>query len=97
MSDRSDRHDPHGPDDERVHDDEGLHPTGEGLSETPIHATYEAIAQRTDLARQLEDVLAAASAWARADGTPESRAIADALAEIAERVGEPSETDPGGL
>lgn len=83
--------DPNVPDQDRVHDDEGLHPSGEGLSETPIHANYEAMALRNDLARQLEGVVAAARAWARADDAIESRAIADALAEVQERVGAPTE------
>jgi hypothetical protein len=65
---------------------------GAGLSETPIHATYEAIAWHNDLARQLEELVVAARAWARADDTPESLAVADALAEIYDRVGEPTES-----
>jgi hypothetical protein len=77
----------------RVHDDEGLHPAGEGLSETPIHATYEAIALHNDLARQLEGAVATARALARSDGSPESHAIADALGEIFDRVGAPSESE----
>lgn len=93
MTDRDPRRTAHPDDDALVHDDEGLHPTGEGLSETPIHATYEAIAQRNDLARQLEDVVATARSWARAEGTPEAAAFADALAELYERLGEPSESD----
>jgi hypothetical protein len=93
MTDRSDRPDPQLPDEPRVHDDEGLYPSGEGVSETPIHATYEPIALRNELARQLEDVVAAARAWARADDTTEALAIADALAEIYDRVGLPSEDE----
>ena len=93
MTDRNPRNVPHPDDDDRVHDDEGFHPSGEGLSETPIHPTYEAIAQRNDLARQLEDVVATARSWARAEGTPEANGIADALTELYERLGEPSEAD----
>ena len=101
MTDRNDR--PSAPtpeeiliDDEgRVHDDEGLHPTGEGLSETPIHSGYEAIALHNDLARQLDGAVATARAWARSDGSPEAHAIADALGEIFERVGAPSESEAG--
>ena len=92
-----DRPSPHAPDDTRAHDFDGLHPAGEGLSETPIHATYEAIALRNDLARQLEGVVVTARAWARGDDTPESLAIADALAEIYERVGEPTESESDGM
>jgi hypothetical protein len=91
MTDRSDRPNAHVRDDESPLDDDGLHPAGEGLTETPIHATYEAIALHNDLARQLEEVVVAARAWARADDTPESLAIADALEEIYDRVGEPTE------
>jgi hypothetical protein len=91
MTDRSDRSNLPASEEDRVHDDGGLYPAGEGLSETPIHPTYEAMAMRNDLARQLENVLAAARAWARADGTPEAQAIADVLAELYERVGAPTE------
>jgi hypothetical protein len=97
MTDRSDRPEPREPEEPRVHDDEGLYPSGEGVSETPIHATYEAIALRNELARQLENVVAAARAWARADDTSESLAIADALAEIYDRVGEPTESESDGM
>ena len=91
MHDPEDRSTLNVPDEDRVHDDEGLYPSGEGVSETPIHASYEAIALRNDLARQLEGAVAAARAWARADEEPESAAIADALAELYDRVGEPTE------
>jgi hypothetical protein len=97
MTDPRDRPDPHAPDDTRVHDDEGLHPSGEGLSETPIHANYEAIALRNELARQLDSVVAAARAWARADDSSEALAIADALEEIYDRVGEPTESESDGM
>jgi hypothetical protein len=42
------------------------------------------------LARQLQNVVAAARAWARAEDTTEALAIAGALAEIDDRVGMPS-------
>ena len=87
MSDRDDRSKLNVPDEENVLAKDGRYPSGEGLSETPIHASYEAIALRNDLARQLENVVAAARAWSRADGEPESQAIAEALAELYDRVG----------
>ena len=89
MSDPDDRSRLNVPDEENVFAKHGLHPSGEGLSETPIHAAYEAIALRNDLARQLENVVAGARAWARADGTPESQATAEALAENYDQVGAP--------
>lgn len=92
MTDRSDPPNLHVHGAERAPDDDGLHPSGEGLSETPIHETYEAIALHDDLARQLEEVIVAARAWARADDTPESLAVADALVEIYDRLGEPTES-----
>lgn len=95
MTDRDPRSAAHPDDDALLHDDEGLHPTGEGLSETPIHATYEVIAVRNDLVRQLEDVVATARSWARADGSPGARRIAEALAELYERLGEAAEADDG--
>lgn len=99
MSDRDDRPDLNrpaaegsgldAPSEEHVYGKDGRYPTGEGVSETPIHSSYEAIALRNDLARQLENVVAAARAWARADGEPQSEAIAEALAELYDRVGTP--------
>ncbi len=79
-------------DEGRGHDDEGLHSTGEGLSETQTHSRYEAIALRNDLARQLEGAVATVRAWARSDDSPEADAVADALGEIFDRVGTPSES-----
>ncbi len=89
MSDLDDRPRLNVPDEENVHAKDGRYPSGEGVSETPIHRSYEAIALHNDLARQLENVLAGARAWARADGEPESEAIAEALSDIYERVGTP--------
>ena len=99
MSDPTDRPDLYHPDDDRsrldvpdeenIYGKDGRYPSGEGVSETPIHRSYEAIALHNDLARQLENVLAGARAWARADGEAESQAIAEALAELYERVGTP--------
>lgn len=67
-------------DEGRGHDDEGLHSTGEDLSETQTHSRYEAIALRNDLARQLEGAVATVRAWARSDDLPEVDAIADPCA-----------------
>ena len=89
MSDPDDRSRLNVPDEENVFAKHGLYPSGEGVSETPIHAVYEAIALRNDLARQLENVVAGARAWAQADGERESSDIADALAELYDRVGTP--------
>jgi hypothetical protein len=89
MSDPDDRSRLDVPDEENVFAKDGRYPSGEGVSETPIHAKYEAIAVRNDLARQLERVVAGARAWARADGGQESSDIADALAELYDRVGTP--------
>lgn len=92
MSDPDDRSRLNVPDEENVFAKDGRYPSGEGVSETPIHRSYEAIALHTDLARQLENALAGARAWARADGEAESQAIAEALADLYERVGTPPQT-----
>ena len=89
MTEHEDRSKLDVPDEDHDLAPDGMHPSGEGVSETPIHASYEAIALRNDLARQLESVVAAARAWARADGKPESSAVAHALAELFDRVGSP--------
>lgn len=99
MTDSDDRSDLNRPDDDRsrldvpdkehIYGKDGRYPSGEGVSETPIQKDYEAIALRNDFARQLENVLAGARAWARADGKPESEAIAEAIADLYERVGTP--------
>ena len=92
MSDPDDRSRLNVPDKESVFAKDGRYPSGEGVSETPIHAKYEAIALRNDLARQLENVVAGAREWARADGERGSSDIADALAELCDRVGAPPKT-----
>jgi hypothetical protein len=75
----------------RLSDDDGLEPGGDGLSPASMLDAYEGIAQRDDLARQLEDVIASARAWARASGGEEPHAIAEALADLYERLGPPTE------
>ncbi len=80
----------------RISDDDELDLDGDGITETPFQPAFEAIALREELARGLEDLLPSAREWAQIDGSNEALAIAEALAEIYERVGEPLETgEPG--
>jgi len=71
--------------------DDGLEPGGDGLSPASMLDAYESIAQRDELARQLEDVVASARSWSRAEGSGEAHDIAEALADLYERVGAPTE------
>lgn len=74
-----------------VLDEEDLEPGGSGLTDTPFAPEYERVARHDELARQLEDVVATAQAWAREVGTRDAVEIAEALGELYERVGDASE------
>ena len=76
-------------------DDEGLAPGGDGVTETPFRPEFESIALRDDLARRLEGIVISAREWAQEDGSEEAHAIAEALADIYDRVGAPIESDAG--
>ncbi len=75
----------------RTSDDDDLNPQGGGLSDTPLRPEYESMAQRSELARRLEDLIASAAEWARDDGSAEAQDIVDMLSEAYDRLGEPLE------
>ncbi len=76
---------------ERISDDNDLDPAGDGIAETPLLLPYELMARRDDLARRLGDILLEMEDWAEEDGSEEAHSIAEDLAELYERLGEPSE------
>ncbi len=80
----------------RTSDDDDLNAMGGGVSETPLRPEYESVALRTDLARRLEDVVATAQDWAREEGSDSAHAIAEALLDIYELLGEPIEDSDEG-
>jgi hypothetical protein len=78
----------------RTSDDNDLNVAGSGVSETHIRPTYERIALRDDLARRLEDLVGSAREWADEVRTAEAQELAEELADLYERLGEPlEETD----
>lgn len=96
MSDLEDPADRLASDHPRLSDDDELDPTGDGITETPFQPAFEASALREELARGLEDLLPGAREWAHIDGSDEALAIAAALAEIAERLGDPVDSSDTG-
>lgn len=76
---------------ERISDDNDLDPAGDGLTDTPLRLPYELMARRDDLARRLGDILLEMEDWAEEDGSEEAYALAEELADLYERLGEPSE------
>lgn len=75
----------------RTSDDNDLNAAGSGVSETPLRPEYETIARRDDLARRLEDLVADAREWADEMDTDEAHDLAESLADIFDRLGEPLE------
>lgn len=75
----------------RVSDDNDLNPAGGGLSDTPLRRPYDQMSRRDEIARQLEEVVINAQEWADENGTPEAIDIYEALNEVYQRIGEPSE------
>lgn len=62
-----------------------------GILPTPITERYERIAQRDELARKLEEVVADAREWVETSEDEDARSIYEDLVDIFERVGEPLE------
>ncbi len=75
----------------RTSDDNDLNPAGSGVSETPLRLEYETIARRDDLARRLEDLVADAREWADEMDTDEAHDLAESLADVFDRLGQPLE------
>ena len=78
-------------DEPRLSDDNDLDPGGGGFSDTPLRRPYDQMSRRDEIARQLEEVVINAQEWADENGTPEAIDIYEALNDIYERLGEPSE------
>ena len=72
-------------DDQRERD--GLHPTEYDLKGT------EAMAQRDELERQVQTLLQDAQDWLQNSQDPDAQEIFDGIQELAERIGNPPETN----
>jgi hypothetical protein len=85
--------------DPRNHDDDD--PFGDGVHDTPITRRYEDMADRDDLARRIEELVADAYDWVGRSDDDDARDIYDTLVDLAERIGNPPEetirTEPGEL
>lgn len=81
----------------RNHDDDD--PWGDGIHDTPMAKRYEDMADRDELARRLEDLVADAYDWLGRSQDEDAREIYDTLLNVSERLGNPSEettrTEPG--
>lgn len=73
---------------EALPDDE---PEGDGVTDTPLTWEYEGIAVHDDLARRLGELVVDFRAWADDEDTAEAADLADALEDVYERFGAPSE------
>lgn len=73
----------------RTHDDDD--PWGDGISDTPLVSRYEDMADRDELARRLEDLVADAYDWAARSEEDDAQEIYDVLLSVSERLGNPPE------
>jgi hypothetical protein len=81
----------------RTHDDDD--PWGDGIHDTPLVKRYEDMADRDELARRLEELVADAYDWMGRAQDEDAQEIYETLLDLAERMGNPSEettrTEPG--
>lgn len=73
----------------RNHDDDD--PWGDGIHDTPLTKRYEDVADRDELARRLEDIVADAYEWYQRSEEDDAQEIYETLVAVAERLGNPSE------
>lgn len=73
----------------RTHDDDD--PWGDGIHDTPLTKRYEDMADRDELARRLEDLVADAYDWLGRAEDEDAQEIYDTLVNLSERLGNPSE------
>ncbi|MEX2534833.1 MAG: hypothetical protein WD273_04455 [Trueperaceae bacterium] len=73
----------------RNHDDND--PWGDGIHDTPLTKRYEDMADRDELARRLEDLVADAYDWLGRAEDDDAQEIYDTLVNVSERLGNPSE------
>ena len=73
----------------RNHDDDD--PWGDGIHDTPLTKRYEDMADRDELARRLEDLVADAYDWLGRGEDEDAQEIYDTLVNLSERLGNPSE------
>lgn len=83
----------------RNHDDND--PWGDGIHDTPLTKRYEDMADRDELARRMEELVADAYDWMERAEDDDAHEIYDTLVDVAERLGNPPEdtirTEPGPL
>lgn len=81
----------------RNHDDDD--PWGDGIHDTPLVKRYEDMADRDELARRVEELVADAYDWLGRAEDEDAQEIYDTLMNVSERLGNPSEettrTEPG--
>jgi hypothetical protein len=73
----------------RTHDDDD--PWGDGIHDTPMVKRYEDMADRDELARRVEELVADAYDWLGRAQDPDAQEIYDTLLDVSERLGNPPE------
>lgn len=66
-------------------------PWGDGIHDTPLTKRYEDMADRDELARRLEELVADAYDWVGRAEDADAQEIYDTLVDVSERLGNPSE------
>lgn len=66
-------------------------PEGDGVTDTPQTWEYEGIATRDELARRLGELVIDVRDWADMEDSEEASDLADAMNDLYERFGEPTE------
>ena len=66
-------------------------PWGDGIHDTPLTKRYEDMADRDELARRLEDLVADAYDWLGRSEDDDAQEIYDTLLDLSERLGNPPE------
>ena len=63
----------------------------DGVHDVPFMEEYENVARRDELARRMDDTVAAARSWAQESNEPDAQEIVDLLVEASDRLGRPTE------
>ena len=66
-------------------------PWGDGIHDTPLTKRYEDMADRDELARRMEELVADAYDWLGRAEDEDAQEIYDTLVDVSERLGNPSE------
>jgi hypothetical protein len=80
-----------GPQEDEPRNSDDDDPWGDGIHETPLAKRYEDMADRDELARRLEDLVADAYDWMGRAQDEDAKDIYETLVDLAQRMGNPNE------